>query len=131
MKNEIDVVAAVVIKNNMVLCTQRNDTKYLPYKWEFPGGKVEVNESDREALIREIHEELSCTIEVNDELIMVNHEYDFAIINLKAFFCNIIAGDVSLNEHKKMKWASFDELKLLDWAEADIPIVRAILTQYT
>ncbi len=127
MKKEINVVAAVIIRGDKVLCTQRNDTKYLPYKWEFPGGKIEAQETEKGALIREIREELSCTIEVNDKIIEVSHEYDFAIVNLTAFYCNIISEEIILNEHKKMTWARFDELKSLDWAEADLPIVNLLL----
>lgn len=126
MKKEITVVAAIITKEDKILCTQRGNVKYLPYKWEFPGGKVELAETKEEALIREIKEELGCSIIIKDHAVEVKHEYDFAIINLTAYYCNIIDGNILRKEHHAIKWCSIDELFDLDWADADLPIVQRI-----
>ncbi len=126
---EIDVVGAVVVADGRVLCVQRGPNGSLADKWEFPGGKVELGESPQAALEREIREELMCRIKVGEEITTTSHEYDFGIINLTTFYCQLAAGTPRLVEHAQMSWRSPDELGELDWAPADIPAVHLVQSQ--
>jgi len=126
MKKNIYVVAAVIMKDGAVLCAQRGPTKTLPYKWEFPGGKIDEGESPKEALRREINEEMLCKVEVNEQIEHTVHEYDFGIVHLTTFYCKIIEGNPALTEHESIKWLLPYELSGLDWAPADIPTVEKV-----
>ena len=119
----IEVVGAVIVKDGLVLCAQRGDSGNLPLTWEFPGGKIEPPETPREALEREIREELQCTIQVGDEITTTVHEYDFATISLTTFYCSLIEGEPRLTEHAAVAWLPPGDLSTLDWAPADVPAV--------
>jgi 8-oxo-dGTP diphosphatase len=124
----IHVAAAVIIQDEKILCVQRNENKfdYISKKWEFPGGKVEENEKIEETIIREIKEELNLEIKIKNFLIQVDHSYpDFRII-MDTFECEIIGGNLYLNEHIDSFWLNRNELNQLDWAEADLPIVSKL-----
>lgn len=123
----IDVVGAVIIDGNQVFCAQRGPGGNLALHWEFPGGKVEVDESPRQALEREISEELACEIEVGEQITTTRHEYDFAVINLTTFYCRLIDGTPRLTEHADGKWLDRSQLDSLNWAPADIPAVEIIM----
>lgn len=125
----VHVTAAVIVKDETILCVQRNENKfdYISKKWEFPGGKVEENEQIENTIVREIQEELNLDIKVDQFLIQVDHQYpDFRII-MDTFLCSITGGDLNLNEHIDFKWLKKDELKKLDWAGADVPIVHKLM----
>lgn len=96
--------------------------------WEFPGGKVEPDESPREALVREIEEELGCTIAVGEEITRTTHAYDFATIVLTTFWCALLDGEPEpeSSEHHELRWLPPAELSSLDWAPADIPAIEII-----
>lgn len=94
--------------------------------WEFPGGKIEPNESPREALEREIQEELLCTVNVGAEVTSTSYEYDFGIVTLTTFYCALVQGTPQLTEHEDAKWLKRHELSSLEWAPADIPAVELI-----
>lgn len=126
MKKQIDVVGAVIVQDGKVLCAQRGPDGYLPYMWEFPGGKIEAGETSREALQREIDEELLCVVEVGDQVEVTTHEYDFAVITLTTFYCALLQGEPQLTEHAQVRWATPDDLSALDWAPADVPAVKRI-----
>lgn len=86
------VAAAVINKDDKILCVQRNfnNLEYISFKWEFPGGKIEPNETSEETIIREIKEELNLTIKVNGFLLKVEHTYpDFRLI-MDTFLCAIL-----------------------------------------
>jgi len=125
----IEVVAAVICDElGRYMCVQRgkNNRIYLSKKWEFPGGKIEIDENHEEALIREIQEELKMQIEPLKHIITVDHIYpDFQLI-MHAYLSKIIDGEPVLTEHLELKWLSEGELIGLDWAAADIPIVSKI-----
>lgn len=125
----IKVVAAVVKNENHYLCVQRNFNKYdyISYKYEFPGGKVELNESNEDALIREIQEELNLEIQIEKHIITVEHTYPDFRISMYTYLCNSINRDLTLNEHIDYKWLKKEELNSLDWAAADLPIVDFLL----
>lgn len=125
---KIEVVAAVVVNDDKILCVQRGESKlsYISKKYEFPGGKVEVGESLENALIREIKEELKMNVSVEKLFLTVNHTYpDFNII-MHSFLCNVESRELELTEHLDARWLAVNELDSLDWAGADIPIVEKL-----
>ncbi|MDY0209788.1 MAG: (deoxy)nucleoside triphosphate pyrophosphohydrolase [Acholeplasma sp.] len=126
MKKQIEVVAAVFKRNNTYFCAQRKDSGELARKWEFPGGKIELGESREEAIIREIKEELSATIEINKYITTVVHEYQSFILTMHAYACEVIEGELVISEHLDAKWLSIDEMAQYDFAEADLPIIEKL-----
>jgi 8-oxo-dGTP diphosphatase len=125
---KIFVVAAIIFKGNKILCVQRglNKYNYISKKYEFPGGKIEVGESDEDALKREILEELSMDIEIKKFIMTVNHQYPDFNLNMKAYKCSSKNNAIILSEHIDYKWLEIDELSKLDWAEADLPIIEKL-----
>jgi 8-oxo-dGTP diphosphatase len=121
----IPVVCAIIEQNNLVLCALRSERMSLPGKWEFPGGKLEVNELPEEALIREIKEELNVEIKIIEALPIAEHSYvPEKTIRLIPFRCTIVSDySPSVTEHSELRWMKKDELLQLDWAAADVPIV--------
>lgn len=126
MKRRINVVGAVIVRDGDVLCAQRGPMGSLPGMWEFPGGKTEDGETPREALEREIREELQCDVLVGEEITSTTHEYEFGIVTLTTFYCELRSGEPQLTEHADVAWLSPAELDSLDWAPADIPAVEKI-----
>ena len=123
---KIPVVAAVIRREGKILATQRG---YGPQKdgWEFPGGKVESGEDPREALVREIREELRVDIVPGVEIGVVEHEYPNISIRMQCFWAEIREGSPVLTEHENAKWISADELEQVDWLPADrkiLPIIK-------
>ena len=121
-------VAAIIYHNNKILCVQRGESKYpyISFKWEFPGGKVEIGETTKSALKREIFEELEMEIIVEAEFLKIDHSYPDFTISLHSFVCQSIHPTFKLTEHLAYKWLLKEELHQLDWTEADIPIVELL-----
>ena len=94
-KKIIEVVGAAIIKEDKVLVMQRSNQMTLPGMWEFPGGKVEANETEQEALIREIKEELSVTINILDYINEASYDYEFGTVQLKVYTAEIISGQIA------------------------------------
>lgn len=128
MKKEIHVVGAAILEGDKILAMQRSETMSLPLLWEFPGGKIEAGESEEEALVREIKEELVVDIEVIDYINTASYDYDFGQVTLSVYTARITGGSLKLREHANHKWLTRDELKHLDWAPVDLPAV-ALLSQ--
>jgi 8-oxo-dGTP diphosphatase len=125
----IEVTCAIITKNNKTLATQRSEKMSLPLKWEFPGGKVEKNETAEASLVREIFEELNLDIKIIGKLQPNLHKYsEDKVIKLIPFICEIVKGEIKLLEHSKFLWLQKDELLKLEWAEADIPIVKEYIS---
>lgn len=130
MKKHIQVVAAVIQnEQGELFCAQRSTNMTLPNFWEFPGGKIEEGESNAEALIREIKEELQCNIEVYEQIEDTFYEYNTWTIRLKTYWAKIINGKPILSEHAAFKWLPYEALQQLNWAPADIPTVRKVVQQ--
>lgn len=125
----IQVVAAVIFHEGDVLCVQRGPNKYdyISKKFEFPGGKIEVGESKIDALKREIKEELNMDILIEEEFLETIYDYPDFTISMFSFKCSTKTKDLTLKEHLNFKWLSGVKLLDLDWAAADIPIVKNIL----
>lgn len=126
----IEVVAAIIIRNEEILCMQRNKSAltYISEKFEFPGGKIEKNELKNEALMRELKEEMDIELEVSekDYFMTVDHSYpDFRII-MHSYVCKVKDLDFKLNDHISYKWLPKKQLYSLEWAPADIPIVEKL-----
>jgi 8-oxo-dGTP diphosphatase len=120
----LKVTCAIIEANNKTLVVQRSEEMKLPEKWEFPGGKIEPGETEEECLIREIKEELNINIDVIQRLKPSTFHYPNQSIQLIPFIANYSEGELKLAEHKNFKWLSKEDLLHLDWAEADIPIVK-------
>jgi 8-oxo-dGTP diphosphatase len=126
----IDVTCALIINEaGLVLVAQRSLSMNLPLKWEFPGGKIEPNETPENCLIREILEELNINIQIIESLPYNVHHYPLITIKLIPFICKFVNGEIDLKEHANFKWVYKNELLDLDWADADIPIVNYYLSQ--
>ena len=121
----IKVVAAIILHEGRVFATQRG---YGTFKdgWEFPGGKIEPGETPKEALIREIKEELDVEIEVNDFLETVEYDYPEFHLSMDCFFCGIKSGEMVLKEHEAAKWLTEDTLDSVDWLPADKGLIDGI-----
>ncbi|WP_455717280.1 8-oxo-dGTP diphosphatase MutT [Anaerosporobacter sp.] len=121
----IEVVAAVIRNGDKVFATQRG---YGEFKdgWEFPGGKIEEGETPKQALIREIKEELDTIIEVGELLDTVEYDYPEFHLTMHCFLCTVKSGDLVLNEHKSAKWLTKDTLDTVDWLPADISLIDKI-----
>ncbi|PKR76811.1 8-oxo-dGTP diphosphatase MutT [Halalkalibacillus sediminis] len=126
MKKDIHVVGAVIIKNGKILCAQRGSKSTLPLKWEFPGGKIEENESPNDALKREINEEFKCGISIGEQVEHTVYDYDFGTVHLTTYYCSLHSGEPVLTEHERIEWLPPSELSSLDWAPADIPAIDQI-----
>ena len=125
----VEAVAAVIQKGNRIFCAQRNLSKSMGGKWEFPGGKIEVGETREEALVREIKEELDSDIVVDKYLMSVEHDYPTFHITMHAYLCTLVKGELTLKEHNDSIWLTKEELLSLDWADADKPIVNKVLNR--
>ena len=124
----INVVAAIIIREGKVFATQRGYGEWKDW-WEFPGGKIELGEDPKDALRREIQEELATDIEVGERLVTVEYDYPNFHLSMQCFVCSVISGKLSLLEHEAAKWLAKDELHSVNWLPADKDILGAIIDQ--
>ena len=122
---QIEVVAAIIRKDDKIFATQRGYGEWKDW-WEFPGGKMEVGETPEEALVREIHEELSTDISVNEFLCTVEYDYPQFHLTMHCYLCSLMTDSLHLNEHEAAKWLTKDELNNVKWLPADIKVVEII-----
>ncbi|MDR0876241.1 MAG: (deoxy)nucleoside triphosphate pyrophosphohydrolase [Clostridiales Family XIII bacterium] len=120
----IHVVAAIIVKDGHILATQRGYGGYAGY-WEFPGGKIEPEETPEEALIREIEEELKAKITVDSHLIDVEYDYPEFHLEMKCYLCSLNS-DISLLEHSAAAWLNKENLYSVAWLGADIEVLKAL-----
>ena len=128
----VNVVAAVICddlnRKSKVFATQRG---YGEYKdgWEFPGGKIEENESPEEALIREIREELGVTIAVHDLIDIIDHDYPDFHLHMFCYWATVTDGHLMLLEHEDARWLDEESLETVEWLPADRGLLTRISTE--
>ena len=122
---EVKVVAAIIKNNDKIFATQRG---YGEFKdgWEFPGGKVEEGETNEQALVREIQEELDATICVDKYVDTIEYDYPTFHLSMACYMCSIKSGDLMLKEHEAARWLTKEELNSVDWLPADITIIDKV-----
>ena len=124
-RKTIRVAAALILDNGRVFATQRGYGAYKDW-WEFPGGKIEPGETPKEALKREIREELAAEIEVGDFLTTVEYDYPEFHLSMDCFWCRVLEGELKLLEHEAARWLSLDDLLQVKWLPADLEVIGRI-----
>ena len=122
---EIEVVAAIIRKEDRIFATQRGYGDWKGW-WEFPGGKMEAGETPEEALKREIREELSTEISVDEFLCTVEYDYPAFHLKMHCYLCSLLTEALHLNEHEAAKWLAKNELDTVQWLPADLEVVEKI-----
>lgn len=115
----IAVTCAVIKTDGMILACQRADRGEHSNLWEFPGGKIEADETPEQCIVRELIEELDIVVQPLQRLDLVEHRYDDFSIILIPFLCKIISGDPKAKVHKAFRWQSCTKLFELNWSAAD------------
>lgn len=118
----IEVVAAIIIRDNLILATKRGYGDYINY-WEFPGGKIEVGETKEEALHREIREELEVDISIDEILCTVEYDYPNFHLTMHSFICSLVSGEIKLVEHNDARWLAYNSLNTVHWLPADLEVL--------
>jgi len=127
----LDVVCGVIENAaGQILACLRPQGKHLGGRWEFPGGKIDPGESPEAALVRELQEELNVEVEIGQPLTPVVWHYEKVTIRLHPFRCRILAGELQAIEHEQLHWCAPEDFHALDWAEADVPILREIFPTF-
>ena len=121
----IEVVAAIIRKEGRIFATQRGYGEWKDW-WEFPGGKMEPGETPEEALKREIREELSTEIRVDELLCTVEYDYPKFHLTLHCFLCSLVTEALHLNEHEAARWLANDELDSVKWLPADREVIEKL-----
>jgi len=121
------VVAALIVKDGKILVCQRTKHQTMPLKWEFPGGKIEEGEQPRDALHRELDEELGIDATIGDEVARIRHEYRSGnSVELRFFVVREFRGELENRIFRDMKWAERTELPSFDFLEADLKLVSDV-----
>lgn len=122
------VVAAVIAKAGKVLVCQRTKHQTMPLKWEFPGGKIEEGEQPRDALRRELHEELGIQATVGSEIMRLQHRYPNGMsVELRFFMVREYQGEMQNKIFRDLQWAEPKDLQSYDFLEADEKVVRELV----
>ena len=124
MKRHLHVACAIIEQNGTALAAQRSAAMSLPLKWEFPGGKIESGETAEECLIRELREELGVSVFIGSALTPATHSYPDFTVTLYPYTCRLTGGTVTMYEHHALKWVEPHQMPGLDWAAADLPVIR-------
>ena len=122
---QIEVVAAIIVKDHKVFATQRGYGEWKDF-WEFPGGKIDAGETPEEALCREIKEELDTEIAVGELFTAINYDYPTFHITMHCYLCTIENGSLTLLEHEAAKWLSLEQLYSVTWLPADLLVIAEL-----
>lgn len=127
MRETVRVTCAVIIDGQRVFAARRGPGGQQALKWEFPGGKLEAGETEEECLHRELAEELNMKVHILARLRSFFHEYTGFTIELIPFLCRLVEPGHTPLEHSSTGWFTSAELKDLDWAEADVALMKYVL----
>ena len=119
----VEVSCAIIINDSKILAVQRGPKSSNPLKWEFPGGKIQPNETAKQCIVREIEEELNVMIGLLYKLESVDFDYGTKQIKLIPFVCRMVKGEILLNEHIAKLWFDLNNWKTLDWSGADCELI--------
>lgn len=121
----IEVVAGIIKNGEKIFATQRGYGEFKGF-WEFPGGKIEANETHKQALARELKEELAIDVKVENFLCTINYDYPTFHLTMHCFYCSIVKGELTLLEHQSAKWLKTNELDSVKWLPADIKVIEIL-----
>ena len=124
--NPVDVVVAIIKSEDYYLLAKRNKDKYMGLKWEFPGGKVEQNETFKEALSREILEELNVNIQIHSKVAEERYQDEEINITLHYYMCSLIDNDIVLSEHEAIEWVKKQDFLKYEFVPGDGDITSLI-----
>ena len=122
---KVEVVAAIICREGRIFATQRGYGEWKDW-WEFPGGKIEAGETPEDALRREIREELSTEISVDEFFCTVDYDYPAFHLTMHCYLCSLLTEALHLNEHEAARWLAKDELDSVQWLPADKSIIERI-----
>jgi len=119
----IQVCCAIILKDSKILAVQRGAESSHPNLWEFPGGKIHINETAEQCILREIEEELTVKVKILSRMEALEFDYGNKQINLIPFVCKIASGEIILIEHQSQHWFSINDWQSIDWLEADSELI--------
>ena len=121
----VRVVAAVIREKDKIYATARGYGDYKGW-WEFPGGKIEEGETPKQALVREIREELTAEISVGELIKTIEYDYPEFHLSMDCFWAEVISGELELREAEAARWLTKDELMDVKWLPADLELIELI-----
>lgn len=121
----IRVVAAIIKDSDKIFATQRGYGEYKGW-WEFPGGKIEEGETPRQALVREIREELDTEIKVGEQIDTIEYDYPTFHLSMDCFWAEKVSGNLELIEAEAARWLTKETLDSVNWLPADVTIIEKI-----
>lgn len=121
----VEVVAAIIIRGSEVFIAKRGRGEYTDV-WEFPGGKVGMEESPRAALKRQIKNTLDLEVQVGKKVCVIEYDYPTYHLTMHCYLCSIISGYLNLSKHKEVKWASESALHDVEWVPSDVELLPVV-----
>jgi len=122
----IKVVCGIIYHQESIFIARRKEGKSMAGKWEFPGGKIHDGESQKEALKRELFEELGMEVIVGEKIGSNMHQYENFHIELIAYKCEFAKATYSMTDHDEYKWVEPKSLSEFEFTDADIPLINII-----
>ncbi len=121
----VKVAAAIIKDGDKIFATARGYGEYKGW-WEFPGGKIEAGETSQQALVREIHEELTADIEVGDLIKTVEYDYPQFHLSMDCFWAKVKSGHLKLLEAEDARWLAKEDIRSVKWLPADLELINTI-----